>query len=95
MECRVGITTNPDRRKAEWKLEHPSLRNWRIEKTYSCKSDAQAEENRLAAARGCKSAPGGGGLEIATWYVYSFEYDEQEDVIDNWWNSDDNKPDRR
>lgn len=83
MACRVGITTDLDRRKAEWKQEYPNLRNWKIENEYETKTEAQAEENRIAKKRGCKSSPGGDGDEHATWYVYSFEYDD--DVLSNWW----------
>ena len=74
MACRVGMTTDPTEREAHWRREHPTLRNWKIENQYSTKSAAQAEENRLAAARGCASGQGGSGDEYATWYVYSFDY---------------------
>lgn len=88
MACRVGITTDRAKREAYWRGQHPSLCNWKIENEYETKTEAQAEENRIAKERGCKSAPGG-GPEIATWYVYSFEYDELKDIVGNWLNSDD------
>lgn len=74
MACQVGITTDPDRRKAEWERERPRLRNWMILSTHSTKSAAQTAENRQAAAYGCNSGAGGGGSEYATWYVYKFDY---------------------
>lgn len=75
MACRVGITTDPKRREAEWKSECPSMRNWKIESEHYSKSEAQKEEDRLAKLRGCVSARGGREPENATlWYVYSFTY---------------------
>ena len=74
MPCRVGITMDPDRRKEEWKLRCPSLRNWKIESMHRTRDAAQAEESRIARQRGCVSHPGGAGTENATWYVYSFDY---------------------
>ena len=74
MACRVGITTDPEGRKAYWQGQHPYLYDWRIEGTYGTKSQAQAVENQIAAQRGCVAYPGGAGAEYATWYVYSFQY---------------------
>lgn len=74
MACRVGITTNPERRKQEWISEYPNLTGWTILGSYSSKSAAQDRENREAASRGCVSSPGGSGPEYATWYVYYFRY---------------------
>ena len=74
MPCRVGITTNPERRKKEWQDEHPGLYDWEIIATYTNKSAAQERETREARSRGCKSGSGGGGPEYATWYVYYFRY---------------------
>ena len=74
MACRVGIATNPERRKKEWKNEYPSLRNWKVVKTFESKSDAQAFETRLASDRRCVSSAGGDGKEHAAWSVYYFEF---------------------
>ena len=74
MPCRIGITQDLARRKSEWKAEHPGLYDWEHESTYSSKSAAQAEENRLANERGCQSGQGGSGPEGGTWHVYSFKY---------------------
>ena len=74
MACRVGITTDPERRKKEWQQKHPDLRNWIILGTHSTKSAAQAQENAEAKRRGCVSNPGGAGPEYAVWHVYYFEY---------------------
>lgn len=74
MACRVGITTNPGRRKREWESEYPTLRNWRIVSRHKTKSAAQAAEDRFADSYGCDASPGGAGPEHANWCVYVFEY---------------------
>ena len=74
MPCRVGMTTDPDGRKADWQHDHPQLYDWQIEGTYYTKSEAQAAETRIAQERGCVAHPGGDGEEYDTWYVYSFRY---------------------
>ena len=74
MACRVGITTDPDRRKKEWQKEYPNLWDWQILGVHSTKSAAQEQETAEAKRRGCDSSPGGGGPERATWHVYYFQY---------------------
>ena len=74
MACRIGMTQDLARRKGEWKEKHPGLYDWTHESTHYSKSAAQAEETRLASARGCESGHGGSGPEQGTWYVYSFKY---------------------
>lgn len=74
MACQVGITTDPDRRKEEWKREYPYLRDWTIIAKYLTKSAAQARENEEAERRGCASSPGGDDPEAATWYGYCFRH---------------------
>lgn len=75
MPCRVGITTDPDRRKADWDRHVVGLRNWKIVGKHRSKSAAQKAETVYARQSGCVSKPGGGGQERATWYVYRFTYD--------------------
>ena len=74
MACRVGITTDPDRRKEEWKLEYPNLQGWEIIGKHRTKSAAQAQEDREAEERGCVSSQGGADADGATWFVYYFRY---------------------
>lgn len=74
MACRIGITTDPDRRKTEWQREYPNLRNWQILETHNTKPAAQAAEDRLAKAYGCVAHPGGDGDYYDTWSVYYFQY---------------------
>ena len=74
MACQVGMTTDPERRKEEWKRRRPTLRNWQIFSTHPTKTEAQEAETREARARGVNSGEGGDGPERATWYVYYFGY---------------------
>jgi len=73
MPCRVGITTNPDERKAYWESQVVGLKNWSIIGQYSSKSQAQEHENRYARNTGCKAHAGGPDTR-GTWYVYRFDY---------------------
>lgn len=74
MGCRVGITTDPDRRKREWQQEYPNLWDWKLLAEYATKSAAQARENEEAARRSCDSGYGGPGDEYDTWHVYYFRF---------------------
>ena len=74
MACRVGITTDPERRRQEWLADYPHMRNWRIVATYPTRSQAQRAENELSQRQGCMASPGGAGNEYAHWSVYYFEY---------------------
>ncbi len=74
MPCRIGMTTDKDRRKQEWKIKHPSLKNWKILSTHKSKAEAQKDETFLAKKYKCVSSSGGDGAKNTTWYVYKFEY---------------------
>ena len=76
MACRVGITTDPDRRKQEWRSRYPvTFRDWQFFGPYS-RQQAQMEEDRLAKLWGCEASPGGREPESASWwYVYKFQHD--------------------
>ena len=74
MACRVGITTDPQRREQEWRNRHPYMRNWRILNQCPTKSEAQQLEDGYIRRYGCQGSPGGGGIEFGTWHVYYFEY---------------------
>ena len=74
MSCRVGITTDPERREREWRRIHSSLWDWQILGDYWTKSAAQAREDLQAARRGCVHGPGGAGDEYDHWFVYLFRY---------------------
>jgi len=74
MPCRIGMATDPDERKDEWKREYPNLRNWEILGWFKTKSAAQQAETRLARQHGCVAEPGGSGAEHDDWCVYKFDY---------------------
>lgn len=75
MPCRIGITTNPARRRAEWESEYPSLYGWEQRGPYSERSDAQRAETSLALEHDCEAAPGGADPDSGrSWYVYKFNY---------------------
>ena len=74
MAGRIGITTNPARRRAEWASLYPGMHNWQILEVHGSKSAAQRREHILAAQYGYYSAAGGDGQERDTWYVYMFRY---------------------
>ena len=73
MPCRVGITTNPERRKREWASKLHGMRGWRILKSCTNRKQAQRLEREYAVKYGCK-AYGGGNRAKGPWCVYKFEY---------------------
>jgi len=73
MPCRVGITTNPQRRRSDWENQVVGLTNWRILAQYRTKSKAQEHENRYAARIGCLAHAGGPDTP-GIWHVYRFDY---------------------
>ena len=79
MPCRVGITTNLEQRKKEWKSRVIGLKNWRRRGYFWNKKDAQAKKDRLVqkcSERGriCYGHAGGGSPYKKGWTVYSFDY---------------------
>ena len=81
MSCRIGITTDPDRRKKEWERELGSKmrsETWKILDSGLTKSEAQRKEDELASEKSCQASPGGsdvGDDNEKIWSVYYFEYD--------------------
>ena len=74
MACRVGITTNLERRKAEWQKKYPNLRNWKKFGPYPTKEAAQRREEQLADQNNCKAFRGGRNKKDAEWYAYKFNH---------------------
>lgn len=73
MQCRVGMTTNPDERKAYWERQVVGFSNWQILGKYQSREKAQEAETLYARKFGCQAHPGGqesGGQ----WVVYKFDY---------------------
>ena len=73
MPCRVGITTDPKRRKQEWEEKVYGLSNWELSGPYSSREAAQNEENKLKAKYNCEGAPGEKDADD-DWHVYMFNY---------------------
>ena len=73
MPCRVGMTTDPESRRASWENKVVGLTNWRILGKYRSREEAQASETRYASRYGCQASPGGPDA-TGTWYVYRFDY---------------------
>lgn len=73
MPCRVGITTNPKTRKADWERKVVGLKNWRIIRKFQSRKEAQEYETKYAKKYRCKANPGGNEAD-GIWHVYRFEY---------------------
>lgn len=77
MPCKVGITTDLNRRKGEWQAIHPTLKNWKeLGSPHDTRESAQNAENLVAVTSGCEHAPGGREPNDpdAKWHVYRFDY---------------------
>jgi hypothetical protein len=59
MPCRVGITTDPDARRAYWQNQVVGFTNWRILKSFKRRAEAQEYETQYAARYECQAALGG------------------------------------
>ena len=73
MPCRVGITTDPDTRRDQWKSQVVGFTNWRILSNFRSRAEAQEYETRYAKRYGCHAYHGGADAP-GTWYVYRFDY---------------------
>ncbi len=73
MACKIGITTDLDRRRKEWESEYPNLYGWQmLDGPFATQQKAQEAEDRLAKQHGCDSHHGGEGK--GQWWVYKFYY---------------------
>ena len=81
ISCRIGMTTNPNRRKKEWERKYRKQGNtivsWNILNNYNSKTFAQEFETKEAKKQNCEAHPGGKGPEKAIWYIYKLEYLKQ------------------
>ena len=73
MAWKVGITTDPEKRKQYWQSLHPHLEGWRIIASGLSYSDAQREEIECARRCGCESHSGGPDITGNIWSVYRFD----------------------
>jgi len=76
MGCRVGITTDLERRKREWEGECHSMRSWKKLDTYDTRSEAEEAEKEYAKEHGCVRSPGGREPDNPTkkWHLYRFDF---------------------
>ena len=70
---RVGITTRPDQRKAQWRSIYPGLRDWQIIQTALSYDQAQALENEFV-KQGFDGSPGGPRMGGYNYSVYTFSF---------------------
>ena len=56
MPRRVGITTDPDTRRAYWQNQVVGFTNWRILSRFRSRTEAQAYETRYARRYGCQAS---------------------------------------
>ena len=73
MPCRVGITTDPEKRKSTWKNKVIGFRGFRIVKECLTRKEAQEIERQYAEKHGCIQH-GGGRNAQPPWIVYRFSY---------------------
>jgi len=83
MPCKVGITTDPEARRAYWQNQAIGFMNWQILNIFRSKAAAKEYETAYALRHGCEAALGdsdalGTAKESATeydwWHVYHFDY---------------------
>jgi hypothetical protein len=84
MPCKVGITTNPEARRAYWHDQAQGFTNWQILEVFRSKAAAKEYQTAYALRHGCELLPvdadaPGTGREPTTeqewWYIYHFDYE--------------------
>jgi hypothetical protein len=85
MPYKIGITTNPEERRAYWQNRTTGFTNWQILEIFRSKAAAKEYETEYALRHACEAAPSdldflGREKELATeheywWYVYYFGYE--------------------
>jgi hypothetical protein len=73
MACRVGITTRPQERRAEWLREYPTMHSWQLFGPFASREQAQAWEDLQ---RACVRSGGGAEPDFAgaRWWGYRFDF---------------------
>ena len=78
VSCRIGITTDLERRKKNWTRDYLEqgivIKNWTVLSIHQSQSAAQNAETREAKKQNCVAHPGGRNSAKKPWYVYKFEY---------------------
>lgn len=77
MACRIGVTTDPESRRARWeqwclRQGHP-MKNWEIVGEFSIQEEAEEAGNDLAAKLGGEASPGAPDMD-GPWHLYKVEY---------------------
>ncbi len=83
MPCKVGITTNPERRRLYWQERTTGFAKWEILEVFRSKAAAKEYETAYALRHKCEAVPSSSDtpsrgreptIEGEWWYVYHFEY---------------------
>lgn len=83
MPCKIGITTNPERRRVYWQNRAEGFANWQILEIFRSKAAAKEYEAAYALRHGCEtdlddSDPPRTSREPKIqhdwWHVYHFDY---------------------
>jgi hypothetical protein len=83
MPCRVGITTDPEDKKAFWRTECLGFAHWRVLAKFATRKKARDYEMTFAKEHCCTAEPG--GLDVdGSWYVYQFEFVSQLTAPGRW-----------
>lgn len=82
MLCRVGITTDLERRKEEHEGVFKNVRNWQEFGPFKNRDEAQAWEDKTAEEYGCEHHHGGDEPDnpYAQWYGYYFCHDGEKSM---------------
>ncbi len=73
MSCRIGITTDPDTRRADWERQVVGLRDWRLLRTFGAKPGAKKYAAQYAEKYGCRMSSVDMNVG-GTWYVYRYNF---------------------
>ncbi len=73
--CVVGMTTDLEESRGEWRRRYPTLRNWRRLTRAPTTYDAALHlEHQHAERYGCSYEAGGARVRGLVWHVYYFEH---------------------
>ncbi len=75
MSSKMGITTDPDAKRAHWESRVVGFRGWRLLRTFGTKPGAQKFAAQYAEKYGCRVSSVDTNVE-GTWYVYRFNYNK-------------------
>ena len=88
MQCKVGITTNPESKQVYWQNQATGFTNWQILEIFRSKAAAKEYETAYALRHGCEAELGDSDSPITAmeptkehewWYIYHFDYAPETD----------------